>query len=136
MDHSSFVRSRQRIGRLQGNVDRLFEPYRPLLDFLTQGLSVNELGGDELMSLDLPDVVNRNDVGMIQARGSLRFLFKPAQPLRVLSKPDGQEFECDLPAESRVFGQIYFAHSTGADSREYLVKPDCGSSRQVRRVLH
>src|SRR5438045_511707 len=63
------------------------------------------------------------DVGMVQRREELCFALKPRQPIHVLRKALGQDFERDLALQPRVARAIHLAHPAGAKRGESLIRP-------------
>ena len=61
---------------------------------------------------------------MVERNDSVRFLFKPLQPLGVAGKARGQDFKRSLAARCNVGGEINFAHSAGADRFRNFVVAD------------
>jgi hypothetical protein len=59
------------------------------IDQLTQGLTINEFGGDEMDGLGLTDLVDGYDVGMIQARGGVCLALEASQAFFILSEVCG-----------------------------------------------
>src|SRR5262245_21370231 len=74
-----------------------------------------------LLCRSFADLVNGEDVGMVETGRRARFLFEPADALLLLCEGGGQQLERDFAAEPRVFGQINFAHPTGANQRERFI---------------
>src|SRR5687767_8501868 len=50
---------------------------------------------------------------MIERRGGACFALEPLAPIPIARKPGSEHFECDVPAESRIFGHVHFAHAAG-----------------------
>ena len=65
MNDSGGVCSRQCTGDLNGNIQRFSESEWLFIYQLTQCLAVNELGGDEMRGVRLPNLMYRNDVWVI-----------------------------------------------------------------------
>ena len=83
-------------------------------DAVLEGLALEQLHGDERPALELPDVVDRADVGMIERRCRARFAAKPLDRLRIPGNVVGKEFQRDVPAEPRVPGLVDHAHPAPA----------------------
>ena len=59
--------------------------------------------------------MNRDDVGMIERRGGLRFFQKAALGREVVVRAGRQDLERDGTPEFRLFGLKDFAHSAATD---------------------
>jgi hypothetical protein len=59
------VRGIQRIRDLNGNVENGLGIQRTPRDTVLEGLAVEELHRDEWLTLGLPDLINRTDVGVV-----------------------------------------------------------------------
>ena len=121
------VRDRERIGNLQGVLQRLpnREPARP--DEGLERLSLDELHRDELLRRSHPDFVDGDDVRMVQRRGGLRLLQEPALAVVVQGRALRQELHRHESVQEQVAGAIHDAHPSFADLLEQLVVADCGS---------
>ena len=75
---------------LDANVDRGGGGERTASDQLAQGLSIDELIGNEMRAGRVADVVNRDDVRVIERRSSLRFLIETGKASAVLGQFFGQ----------------------------------------------
>ena len=74
-----------------------------------------------------PDVINREDIGMVPGRGRAGFLLEAPEPVRISGQRSGQHFQGDVAIESRVARLIDFAHPSGAQRGENLVRADAAS---------
>src|SRR6266545_7500216 len=72
---SQIMRGGKSAGCLDRDLQNLYQLH-PRADALAQSFAIDELGGDEVHRVDLLNLVNRDDVGMIQRRSSLCFLNK------------------------------------------------------------
>src|SRR5437773_1457180 len=79
-----------------------------------QHFSGNEIHDYEVRPVLTVDVVNRNDVGMVQRRGSLGLLNEPALALRVGDLIRPQNLDGDKPGQSRIAGLVDNAHAAFA----------------------
>ena len=101
-------------------------------------LPAHVLHHDEIVAVGRLDFVNRDDVRVIERRGGVRFLDKPATAILVADAVRRQHLDRDLAVEPRIAGAIHLAHPTGADEREDLVRPECrarleGHASGIRR---
>ena len=61
---------------------------------------------------------------------------KTRDPLLIVHKASGKNFDRHLAAESRVPGAINFSHPAGAQKRKNFVRPDLPSQERFRKPLH
>src|SRR5438552_3020682 len=80
-----------------------------------QRLAVNKLGGDEVCAIRFANLENSEDVGMVEGGGGASFLFKTAHAFSLASDLGRQQFERDFTVQTRVFGQVNFAHPARAE---------------------
>ena len=74
-----------------------------------------------MRALVLPNIVNRNNVGMVEGGCGPGLLLEAAQALRVRCKLFREHFDSHVPPEPEVFRPINFAHTTRPDSGDDLV---------------
>jgi hypothetical protein len=97
-----------------GSIDEGLAVEQPAHYAVLQRRAVEKLHGDEGLTLMLPDLVNRADVGMVQTRGRARFAAKALQGAGILGKLRRQKLERHEPAQFHIFGFVDNAHSTTA----------------------
>ena len=68
-------------------------------------------------------VVQRADVGMIQAGDGFRFAFKTPARLSKAGEMSGQDLYRDDSIQARITGFVNLAHPTSSDSGEDFVGP-------------
>jgi hypothetical protein len=59
--------------------------------------------------------MDRDDVRVIEGRGGARLALEPFTPVRVAREGRRQHLQCDASSEPDVVGEVYLAHSTGAE---------------------
>jgi hypothetical protein len=74
---------------------------------------------------ELPERVDRADIGMAQGRGAARFLLETRHAMRIVGELGGQDFQRNVAGETDLAGEIDLAHPTGADERQDFVRPEC-----------
>ncbi len=79
-------------------------------------------------------IVYGDDVGMIQAAGSARFLLEAAYPVGIFGESRRQNLHRDHAVESCVACAIHFAHAVGAQGRNDLVRTQAVSRGQAHVV--
>src|SRR5437773_1772131 len=114
MGNPSMMRDRESGGHLRRYVESIFDTYLTLYHALAQSLAFDELGGDEMPSIDLSDFIYGQDVGVILRRSRSRFLLETAQAVIFRLQKRRQQFQRNLAPQPRVFGQINFTHASGA----------------------
>ena len=88
---------------------------------LTHGLALNKLSRDEIHRVDLRDLVNRDDVGMVECRDSFRFLPKAPHAILIGGEINRENLERDFAIQSRVLRQIDFAHPARTQRGKHFV---------------
>jgi hypothetical protein len=74
-------------------------------------------------SVDLAGVVDRNDVGFVQAGDGVRLALEPRAIAWLVHQIAGQHLDRHVPADCRVVGPVHLAHSAFANQPEQLVAP-------------
>src|SRR5262245_56680939 len=101
MSDPGIVRRGERGGHLRRYFQRLAQP-DPLLwrarHSLSQRFPFDVLGADESPPLDFTDFVDRDDVRVIERRGSARLLLEAPEAFGVRSEFGEQQFDGDLAA--------------------------------------
>ena len=87
---------------------------RPAIRCL-QGQAIEELHGDETLSVVLADFVDGADVGMVERGRGARFAAESFERLRILRDFFGKEFEGYEASERRVFGFVDHTHAAAAE---------------------
>src|SRR5215469_174430 len=105
------MRGIQRVGNLdrQQNEQIVIQGYASNL--VLQYDAIDELHGDKGLPIELSDVINGANIGMVQGGGSLCFTLEASQGQRIASNIVRQEFESDETMQARVLGLINHSHS-------------------------
>jgi hypothetical protein len=125
MDDPARVSRRQRIGDANGDPQHLVEAHAVPRNELIHAFSTHILHHDEIVAVSRFDLMNRDDVRVIEGRGGVCFLDKPAAAVRVADAIGRQYLDSHLTIQSRIASPIYLAHPTCADEREDFVRPEC-----------
>ena len=106
-----------------------------LIDDPVQRQPVDQLHGVEMQSPFAPNRIYRHDVVVMQLRGSLRFLPKPLQVLRVQAGGERQHFQRDAAAQRKLNGLVNDPHAASADLLNDLKIADrlCRAASRCRR---
>ena len=82
---------------------------------LAKRLAVNEFGCDETRLADGPDLIDRNNVGMVEGGCGLRLLDKALKPLFITRDIRRQDLYRDSAVKLGISREIYVAHAAFSD---------------------
>ena len=125
MDDAARVRRRQRIGDRNGDSQHLAEAHTVPRNERIEALPAHVLHHDEIVAVGRLDLVDGDDVRMIEGRGGVGFLDKPAAAILVADAIGRQYLDGHLTIQTRIASAIDLAHPSCADEREDLVRPEC-----------
>ena len=130
MNDSCRVRSRQPGGDLVcvGNDVRYRE--RSLLDPLFQRLATAIGHGNERTTFPFADLVDGFDVRVIEGACCLSFTNETLLGMRIRSGAFVEEFECHLPVESEILGEVDGPHAARPERFENAVVRDGRSQHE------
>ena len=114
MNHTLFVSLCQRIADLAGDIDRLFERNRAVVEAVAEGRALHHLHHEVVGT----DIVNLTDVGVIQCRHCPHF------PIEALVESLRRDFDGDVASHARIVRPIHFAHPAGADRRHDRIRSE------------
>ncbi len=114
---------------LLDDVHRALDVQRSGVQQRLQFLAVDQLHGDEQAAVDFPDVVDRHDVGIVEACRGAGFAAEPLLELGILGEVREQHLQRDGPADGGVMGTPHLAHATATQQLDQLVAAK-------RRPLH
>ncbi len=121
MDDPRGVSLGQPLRNLHGDLQHLLGRQRAGREKLTESLSLDVLHGNVEGRVGGPDVVDRDDVGMVQAGGRSRLLLEPPDAILVGREICGEDLDGDFPTQPRVPSPVHLSHSADAESRDDLV---------------
>src|SRR5262245_35172269 len=121
MDNSRLMRRRERRGDLNGDIKRGYRRHPSVSQNLPQSHSLYEFSGDEMGRIEIADLIDGDDVGVVERAGGSGLLLEPEQTLIVFGALFEQQLERDLSFEPRVEGQIDLPHPAGAERRNDLI---------------
>ena len=98
-----------------------------------QRLALEQLHHEERRALVLADVVQRADVGVVQAGDGPRFAREARAALSVGAQFCGEDLDGDRAVEAGVAGLVDLAHSARADAVD-LVRTEAGRARHPCRL--
>ena len=73
------------------------------------------------------NIVQRANMGMIQARDDARLTFETLAPCGIVCEMLGEDFDRNGAIEARILGFVDLAHPAGAEWRQALVRTELGS---------
>jgi hypothetical protein len=126
------MRRREALGDLDRVVDRLARGKRAARQPRAQGLAFEQLRDDVGSAIVRPEIVDRGDVGVVQAAGGLRLLLEAPQPVRVVGEGGRQDLDRDVALQALVARAIDLPHATGADDSHDLVRSEPGAGREAQ----
>ena len=112
---------------LAGEPESFAERNRASGDAVLERLARDELQGEEVRALDLFEAVDRRDARMIERREDVGLAREPRQAFGVAREGLGEDLEGDLALEARVACAPDFAHASGPERAENLVRPEARS---------
>lgn len=135
MNDTGGVRHSEAVGYLRGDSSRSSRRYRALADEGAERFAGDQFRDDIRRVLVQPDIVNRHDVGMVQGGGEAGFLLEAAAAFFVASHRFRQNLQRNLPAHAAVDRPVDFAHASGAERADDLVRPNRGGSLRHGAIL-
>ena len=114
MDNSGFMRGFERICDLDGDLQNLKPWQRFAGDHVLEGGPLQQFHHDEGLSLELVNLVDSADVGMIETGGGAGLALKPFQCLGVADQFGRQEFQRDASSQSQILSAVDDAHAATA----------------------
>ncbi len=127
MGHAVAVRFVERAGNLSPILKHLRRRQRTFFQSLGQRLSLQVFHDNEINSVVGADIVQRADIGMIQAGNNFGLALEALPPGRVVSKMRGKNLDSHSPVQARVSRPIDFPHSTGAQRSDDLIGTQFGA---------
>ena len=118
MHHPALVRLLERLGDLAGDRQRVGNWQRRLSHPGLQRFSDDMLHHDAGAPVDLGELVDVADVGVVERRGRPRLAVQPLARLGVCFERRGQELDRDLAAKLCVVGQEHLAHTASTEAVE------------------
>src|SRR5205085_49344 len=115
MDDALRMRGVKGVGNFDAEVDKLVDLERAAGEAIVERLALHPLHDDERVTLMLADVVDRADVGVVQAGRGSRFDAKPFHRLPIACEVFWNELEGDLPPKAGVVSTVDNAHAAGAE---------------------
>ena len=132
MDDVRAVRSRQSVGDLDPNLDRLPDRKGASLQPVGQRLPVEVLHHQEVDLAGAADIVDRADMRMIERGDRARFLLEATAAFGIGGQARRQDLDGDRAAKARVARLVNLAHPPGTDRRDDEVGAETLTDRDDR----
>jgi len=81
----------------------------------------NSLSGLKAATGDIVAFLDGDDVWMVESRGRASFAFEPSQTFRIACEFPRQKLQSEFALQTLVARQIYFAHASNTEDRNYFV---------------
>jgi len=117
-------------GDLRGDIDRLSNRQWSACDTHAQGLAIEQLHHRVWMAVAVPDLEDRQDIGMRQVRNRVRFSLEPRERFRIVRDGGRNDLDRDATIQTRMARAIDLAHTARSDQRQDRVWPKrlpCGA---------
>ena len=125
----------QRVGNLDGVFQTLIEWQPSLLQPLLERVALDVLHDEVVEAVLFTDIVERTDVGMVQATDRTGLTLEAFPALGIVGEVFGKDFDGDGAVQAGVGGAIHLSHSTGTNERRDFVGAESGSCRECHRYL-
>ena len=119
--HAFLMRGLQTLGGLSRDVEGFLERQGIAADLLVEAGALDVGHGDEDLAVDLVDLMNRADVGMLDRRGGLGFAAEAFFGVGVLGQPRGEKLQGNGAVEVCIEGLVDHAHPAFAQFFEQAV---------------
>ncbi len=113
-----------RVGHLDPELEQLGRCQRSSVEDAVQRPAVEIFHDDEVPVLDLPDVVNCADVGVVEHGRRPSLALEALDHTAVTRRLVGQKLQRDFTAEPGVHGPVHNTHTATADSLQDSVMRD------------
>ncbi len=127
MDDALLVRRREAERDLHAVLPRPTRGQRARQERLAQRLALEELRDRVGHRPFVPEIMNREDVGMRQRRDRLRLAPEPRERVRILREALRQHLDRHGPLQPRIPRPIHLPHPARAERRQDLVRPELRS---------
>ena len=92
--------------------------------------ALQQLHDQVVAAVLLPDVVERADVGMVQARDSLGFALEALGGHATIGLAGEQQLDRDFAIEAGVFREVHLAHATRSERGDYFVRAQASAGSE------
>ena len=105
----------ERICDLNAEVQNFFERERLALNATFQGLSIQELHRNEVLTVLFTDVVNRVNVRVVECRSGFSLALETFQQLRIIGQISWKKFQGDRTVQARVLRLVDHTHTPASE---------------------
>jgi hypothetical protein len=133
MSDPLFVRRLQSLTYLDTDLEDAIQGQCFTGEYLSEGLTLHVLHGEEGPPLKLTDFMNGYDIRMVQFSRRLRLSLEPGAAVSILTKRRREEFERDLAIQLSILCQIHLTHPTGTDLLDDPVVRDHSASSKSNK---
>ncbi len=121
MDDSLGMAGGQRVGNLDAHVEHLLDIHGLAVHEIAKALAFELLHDDVGLAVEVADIVDGADVGMIQLRGDARLTQEALQRLVIVEQVVRDELQRDAAAKASVFRLVYHPHSTATQLAQNVI---------------
>ena len=118
------------LGQGDGNTEEVGERKPASGDDLGQGLSLDQLHGQEVETVGLLDGMDGDDVGVVEGGQGLGLPLEALQPLALRGQLHRQDLEGHVPLQPRIAGPVDLPHPPGPEGCQDFVGAKACSRRQ------
>jgi hypothetical protein len=133
MDEPLPVRLLERVGHLEGAAQQLRGRHRPSLESRGERLPYEMLHDQKVDSILAPDVMQRADMRVVEARHCARFALEPLPSLRMGRQVSGKDLDGDGAIQPSVSSTVHLAHPARAERAKDLVGAQACARLQSHR---
>ena len=130
MDDALAMRLVERVGDLDGDLQRLVERERPFLEARGQRLALEMRHDQVVRAIDAADVVDAADVGMVQRGDGAGLALEPGPQIGIASNLTRQDLDGDRSIEACVAGSVDLAHAAGSEGGDDLIRAEPGAGAE------
>ena len=94
--------------------------------------SLDELHGQKTAVIEIADLIDRDDVGMVEGGGGASFLLETAHRVGVARESGLQQLDGDFASQPGIVREVDLAHAATADERHDVIGPDAAAQRPAR----
>jgi hypothetical protein len=127
MDDAGLVRGAERLGHRPRDPEELPDRHRTLERAIAERAPADPLDGEEGTSVDLADLVDRDDVRMVQRGERPRLSPEPRPVIGIEARGVEEELERDVAAERGVVRAVDGTHAALGDLLDDAVLPEEGA---------
>src|SRR5271167_2178553 len=137
MNNSAGMSRSQSARNLYGNINRGIQLESAVGHSLAKGSAFDKLGSNKMQAISLPEFINGKNVGVIQSRGGVCFLFKTTQATLVMSQFGRNHFERNLASELDVLGKVNLSHASNPEQGDdFVMRQLSAGGKHFAAIFH